>query len=134
MNKNLLLPASLALTALVLLAGCESDRTRPPGAVLVPGEVRHHLFLAVKESLNNAIRHSGATEIVFHVGVSENRLQISINDNGAGFETGERLAGNGLTNLRSRLQNLAGHCEIISSPGAGTTVVLQILLPNRANV
>ena len=128
----------LASYAEELLAGSNvTCRVQIPNALpeqSVPGEVRHHLFLAVKESLNNAIRHSGATEIVFRVGVSENRMQISINDNGAGFEAGERLAGNGLTNLRSRLQNLDGHCEIISSPGAGTTVVLRILLPIRTTI
>ena len=97
----------------------------------VSGEVRHHLFLAVKETLNNAIRHAGATEIAFGVRVSENRMQISINDNGAGFEPRDRLAGDGLTNLRSRLENLGGQCEINSSPGAGTTVVLQLPLPIR---
>ncbi len=95
----------------------------------VPGEVRHHLFLAVKEALNNAIRHAGASEIAFRMRVSEDRMQICIVDNGAGFEPRERLAGNGLTNLRSRLENLGGQCKITSSSGAGATVVLQLPLP-----
>jgi signal transduction histidine kinase len=100
----------------------------------VSGEVRHDLFLAVKETINNAIRHAGATEITFRVRASEDRMQISIIDNGAGFQPRERLEGNGLTNLRGRLHNLGGQCEINSSPGAGTTVVLQLPLPVRPNV
>ena len=53
---------------------------------VVSGEVRHHLFLAVKEALNNAVRHGGASEIGFRVRVLEDRLWISITDNGSGFE------------------------------------------------
>src|SRR5205814_1568925 len=49
----------------------------------VSGEVRHHLFLAAKEALNNAVRHGGATEIGFRVRVLEDRLHISISDNGS---------------------------------------------------
>ena len=63
--------------------------------------------------------------------VSEDRMQISISDNGTGFEPLERLAGNGLTNLRGRLEDLGGQCEITSSSGAGATVVLQLPLPIR---
>lgn len=97
----------------------------------LPGEVRHHLFLAVKETLNNALRHAGATELAFRVRVSEDQMQISIMDNGAGFEPQERPSGNGLTNLRCRLEKLGGHCELHSAPGAGTTVVLELPLPIR---
>jgi len=95
----------------------------------VSGEVRHHLFLAVKEALNNAIRHGNANEINFRVRVSENRLIISITDNGSGFDTSERSNGYGLVNLRNRLEHLHGRCELESTPGTGTTVSLQLPLP-----
>jgi signal transduction histidine kinase len=98
---------------------------------VVSGEVRHHLFLAVKEALNNAVRHGSATEIGFRVSVQEDRLQISIRDNGSGFDLSGRSNGHGLLNLRNRLENLRGHCELSSSPGAGTTVSLQLPLPVR---
>jgi signal transduction histidine kinase len=100
---------------------------------VVSGEVRHHLFLAVKEALNNAIRHGGATEIVFCVRVLESRLWISITDNGSGFNTAGRSNGHGLLNLRNRLEHLHGYCELESTPGAGTTVSLQLPLhvPNN---
>ena len=96
---------------------------------VVSGEVRHHLFLAVKEALNNAVRHGGASEINFRVRVLEDRLLISITDNGSGFDTSGRSNGYGLLNLRNRLDHLHGHCELESSPGAGTTVSLQVPLP-----
>ena len=96
---------------------------------VVSGEVRHHLFLAVKEALNNAVRHGGATEVVFRVRVVEDGLRILITDNGKGFDTFERSNGNGLMNLRHRLEHLRGKCELESAPGAGTTVALEIPFP-----
>jgi signal transduction histidine kinase len=96
---------------------------------VIPGEVRHHLFLAVKEALNNGVRHGGATEIEFRVRVFDERVQISISDNGNGFDLSGRSNGHGLLNLRNRLENVRGRCEITSSPGAGTIVSLQLPLP-----
>jgi signal transduction histidine kinase len=96
---------------------------------VIPGEVRHHLFLAVKEALNNGVRHGGATEIEFRVRVMDDRVQISISDNGNGFDLSGRSNGHGLLNLRNRLENVSGRCEITSSPGAGTIVSLQLPLP-----
>jgi signal transduction histidine kinase len=95
----------------------------------VSGEVRHHLFLAVKEALNNAVRHGGASEVGFRVRLLENQLCILITDNGSGFDALARSNGNGLSNLRNRLEHLHGRCELESAPGAGTTVSLQLPLP-----
>ncbi|MGH7993454.1 MAG: sensor histidine kinase, partial [Limisphaerales bacterium] len=95
----------------------------------VSGEVRHHLFLAVKEALNNAVRHGGASEIGFHIRVLEDQLWISISDNGSGFEASGHSNGHGLVNLRNRLEQLHGRCELESAPGAGTTISLQVPLP-----
>ena len=96
---------------------------------VVSGEVRHDLFLAVKEALNNAVRHGGATEVGFSVRLFEEGIQISIKDNGSGFDPTIRTQGHGLANLRSRLEKLGGRCEIASAPGAGTTVSFQLPLP-----
>jgi signal transduction histidine kinase len=96
---------------------------------VVSGEVRHDLFLAVKEALNNAVRHGGATEIGFGVRLFDNRIEVSIRDNGSGFDPSRPSQGCGLSNLRSRLEILGGRCELNSSPGAGTTVSLLLPLP-----
>jgi signal transduction histidine kinase len=124
----------LASYAEEYLAGLKiSCRVQIPNSFpeqVVSGEVRHHLFLAVKEALNNAVRHGSATEIGFRVRVQDNCLWILISDNGSGFDTVDRSNGYGLLNLRSRLEQLRGHCELQSSPGAGTTVSLQMPLPS----
>jgi signal transduction histidine kinase len=100
---------------------------------VVPGEVRHHLFLAVKEALNNAVRHGSPTEVVFVVRVLDDHLSITIKDNGTGFDSVASPNGHGLSNLRNRLEQLHGHCEFQSTPGSGTTVFLQLPLPVPTN-
>jgi signal transduction histidine kinase len=101
---------------------------------VVSGAARHHLFLAVKEALNNAVRHGLASEIGLRVRVLEDRLWISITDNGHGFDPSGRSNGHGLLNLRDRLEHLQGQCELESSPGVGTTVSLQLPLPVPNNL
>jgi signal transduction histidine kinase len=93
--------------------------------------VRHHLFLAVKEALNNALRHASASEIRFGIRVLPDQLEISIADNGSGFQVASQSNGNGLLNLNSRLQKLGGQCEVSSSRGAGTSVCFHLPLPVR---
>jgi signal transduction histidine kinase len=134
-NRDTLASAAryLASYAEEFLAGLKvACRVQIPNSfpeLVVSGEVRHHLFLAVKEALNNAIRHANAREINFRVRVSDDRLVISITDNGSGFDPSARSNGYGLVNLRNRLEHLHGRCELESTPGAGTTVSLQLPLP-----
>jgi signal transduction histidine kinase len=123
----------LASYAEEFLAGLKvTCRVQIPNAFpdqVVSGEARHHLFLAVKEALNNAVRHAAPTEIGFRINVMENSLLISITDNGSGFVAVGGSNGHGLLNLRNRLKHLHGQCEVNSSPGSGTTVSLQVPMP-----
>ena len=105
--------------------------TFPP--VPVSAEVRHQLFLAMREAVTNAVRHAQPSQIGFAMELDENRqLKISITDNGCGFDPVTVAAGNGLANLRFRLDSLVGHCEIITKPGTGTTVTLVVRLPKES--
>jgi signal transduction histidine kinase len=92
----------------------------------VSGQVRHHLFLATKEALNNAVRHGSATEVGFRVRVEDEQLFILITDNGSGFDPSGTSRGHGLSNLRERLEQIQGRCELESSLGKGTSVSLQV--------
>ena len=95
-------------------------------AISLPGSVRHNLFLAVKESLNNVVRHASATEVELELTRSNGWLEIVIADNGRGFGGSTVCRGNGLTNLKERLEALRGRCEIASEPGTGTRVKLVV--------
>lgn len=101
---------------------------------VISGEVRHHLFLAVKEALNNAIVHGAASEISFRIRLLEDCLLVSITDNGGGFDPSGLSNGHGLLNLHDRMKHLHGQCDLESSPGGGTTVNLQMPLPVPHNL
>jgi signal transduction histidine kinase len=97
----------------------------------VSAESRHHLFLAFKEALNNTVRHSGATQVQLRVEISPNEVVVQVEDNGCGFETASASPqGNGLTNIKRRLEQIGGRAEIRSAPGRGTTVALHAPVNN----
>ena len=91
------------------------------------GRVRHDLLMAVKEALNNVVRHAEATEVEFGMSVDDDALAIDIADNGKGFDGGGE--GHGLKNLPARLLKLGGTCKVESRIGGGTTVKIRLPLP-----
>jgi signal transduction histidine kinase len=90
-------------------------------------DLRHNLFLAIKEALNNIVKHSGASEAWLRVAVSPDKLLVTIEDNGAGFERppNDALA-DGLRNMRQRMEDIGGQCQIESQRGDGTRVKLTL--------
>jgi signal transduction histidine kinase len=94
---------------------------------VLTSEFRHSLFLAVKEALNNVIKHAHATEVRLRVSWAEDELQIEIADNGQGFDASQgRVLGNGLKNMQTRLSGLGGRAEIASQPGEGTKITFVV--------
>ncbi|MBK8001256.1 MAG: hypothetical protein IPK15_21745 [Verrucomicrobia bacterium] len=91
-------------------------------------EARHHLFLAVKEALNNVVRHSGASEVWLRLGMANGELNLSIADNGHGIQASAGVEHDGLGNIRRRIENLGGRFELAST-SSGTTIVLRLPLP-----
>jgi signal transduction histidine kinase len=106
-------------------------------------EERHNVFLAFKEALHNAVKHSGASEVLIRMALKGKSFELTIEDNGHGFAVGEKskpnpalpsrvAAGNGLENMRRRLAAIDGHCEIVSGPGLGTKVLFSVRLKASA--
>jgi signal transduction histidine kinase len=94
-------------------------------ARVVPSDIRHHVLLAVKETLNNIAKHANARRVTVRVALEEDTLQMSIVDDGAGFaETSVAPGANGLGNLRQRLAAVGGAARIESNTHAGTSVRL----------
>jgi signal transduction histidine kinase len=89
-------------------------------------ELRRNLFLVMKEALNNAAKYSKAQNITLdfkHDGITFN---FTISDDGIGIEEGViRGTGNGMINMRKRMDHINGQFKLISSPGRGTSVVLE---------
>ena len=98
----------------------------------VGAEQRHNLFLAFKEALNNAVRHSGAKELTVKVEAHGQTLSVTLADNGRGFVPGPAAEGaDGMGNMRARLDRLGGMCQVISAPGKGTQVILSCPLQGQ---
>ncbi len=90
-------------------------------------ELRHSLLAIIKESLNNALKHSGARTVVVAANVEGRSLAFTIRDDGCGFSPDAPVAGNGLANLRARAAAIGARIEIQSQPGQGTT--LRVAVP-----
>ncbi|MEI6647576.1 MAG: ATP-binding protein [bacterium] len=92
----------------------------------VTGDMRHHIFLAFKETVLNVIRHARATEVNIRLAVEQQAYLLVIRDNGCGFDPeggdGRQGGGHGVANIRKRMAAIGGRCEIVSRPGAGTEV------------
>jgi signal transduction histidine kinase len=122
----------LAIVVKEVFAGanirCRLDFPRRLPAWPLTVEVRHDLFLAFKEGLHNALKHSGATEVQIRFVLDKEMFKVMIQDNGCGFEmspaTPAPAGRNGLSNMRQRLAEINGDCEIQSGPEQGTTVTL----------
>lgn len=90
------------------------------------GEKRRNVFLCVKETLNNALKHSKATELRIEIAINTS-LTIVIRDNGVGIETDKiRQFGNGLKNIAKRMEGIGGTYEIKNDGGTVTTLKLPL--------
>jgi signal transduction histidine kinase/ligand-binding sensor domain-containing protein len=96
----------------------------------VGSQTRHNLFLAFKEALNNAARHAGASEVRIALQLEATTLVVLVQDDGKGFDPDAPPASrrHGLANLRSRLAEVGGRCDIESAAGVGTTVRFSVPL------
>lgn len=110
---------------------CHLDVARDLPVAPLNAEQRHSLFLAFKEALSNVVQHSGATDLRLVITANRGTLTILVGDNGCGLAAmtlpGKNGA-DGLGNMRRRLQQLGGSCELTSRPGSGTTVIFQVPL------
>ena len=104
----------------------------------VAAQVRHDVFLAFKEALNNIVKHSGATQVSIALAVCEREFTLIVDDNGCGFDpsardrsparAARRARGNGLENMQKRLRAIGGTCQIEKSPQGGVRVHFHVPL------
>ncbi len=88
---------------------------------------RRNLFLVVKETLNNTLKYALATQLKVTLYLHENKLFLVISDNGIGFDlTQTRRFGNGLVNIKKRIEEIGGECKIESILNVGTTTTICI--------
>lgn len=90
-------------------------------------EVRIGVYRIVQEALHNVVRHAGADEAVVVFETAENRLRVSVRDNGAGFNPAGamRPTSLGLLSMQERAAAIGATLEIVSATGLGTAIVLE---------
>lgn len=111
---------------------------------VLPAELRHNVFLALKEALHNVVKHAGATEVEISLELAPAGFRLTVSDNGRGFdprrprqnstEPNEAVrwtGGNGLPNMKRRLEEIGGRCEWETAPGHGTKVRLAVPVKTR---
>lgn len=88
------------------------------------------LYRIVQELINNALKHANATEIVVLIVQEMNRIHLTVQDNGRGFDPDMLKAskGAGLPNIRSRVESLNGVLDVYSKPDKGTEVSVEFKL------
>lgn len=92
-------------------------------------ETRRDVFLIFKEAVNNTAKYSYCTKVEINLQIRNKRLQMTIQDNGQGFDVNSADGGNGLGNMQKRAEQLKGKIEIKSQKESGTRVTLNIPVP-----
>ena len=120
--------AQIFLNATNIRCRLDVEPEMPATAFDLP--VRRNLFLAVKEALNNAAKHSQADELYLRIFRRDHRLSVIVEDNGRGFDPAQAGAGrNGLTNMAQRMEEIGGTCAVSSQPDGGCLVIFTVPLP-----
>jgi signal transduction histidine kinase len=123
---------------------CRMDLPLELPVMRVDAELRYNLFLALKETLNNVVKHAKATEVWLRLRVEPGAFILIIEDNGQGMPGAvgpgaagvgaERIAsGSGLVNMQKRLAAVGGRCEIQSVAGGGTRVEMTVIVNDVAS-
>jgi signal transduction histidine kinase len=94
--------------------------------VELTGDKRRNIFLCVKESLNNVLKHSKCTALKIDI-LANNQLVIKIHDNGVGIDMNNlRQFGNGLPNIERRMAMIGGSFKIENDRGTSTILKLPL--------
>ena len=93
----------------------------------IKGEQRRNIFLCVKEALHNIIKHAEASKVALSFSVSQDRVIITIQDNGKGFNMASAPGfGNGMLNMKQRMANVGGEFSIRAENGTRVTLELNL--------
>lgn len=95
-------------------------------------ELQFSIFRITQELLNNAVKHAEATDIFIKMWLNkeDNKLNLTVRDNGKGFNPDQKSSGVGFTNIRNRLSLYNGKMDIHSEPGKGCTTHIFLYLSN----
>jgi signal transduction histidine kinase len=93
--------------------------------------IENAVFRIVQEALTNVLKHAQAAQVVINVNVSTDRLLLSVEDNGIGYDMSQITDGNGergwgLITMKERALAVGGTCRVQSRPGMGTHIIVEV--------
>ena len=122
------------------MAGVAPDvRITPAAAALrLPGATEIQLLRIIQEALSNVRKHAGAGSTTVSLELAGDELRLEVKDDGRGFDPDSPARTGwprfGLQTMRERAHALGGTFELRSSPGAGTSIVVQVPVASRKEV
>ncbi len=98
------------------------------GEIELPTSVGEGLYRIAQEALNNILKHAKATRVTVRIHSENSRVALEIVDNGTGFDPDEMTdyGGMGLASMRERAEKLGGSLTVLSKPGQGTTIRVDV--------
>ena len=99
--------------------------TLPPSNRVAPG-AQPALFRAAQEALANVAKHARAKQVTVRLGMSGHHLELSVTDDGVGFDPIAVTSGMGLANMQARVLEFGGSRLVRTRPGHGTTIAFSI--------
>lgn len=110
-------------------ARVDFDTTPPlPASEALPPGAHQTLLRVAQEALSNVARHARATDVRVTLAASARSIDLTVSDNGQGYDTGDVRRGMGSENMRERMRAIGGSLQTTSRPGEGTTVTAWIPL------
>jgi signal transduction histidine kinase len=92
-------------------------------------EIRRNVYLVVREALHNVVKHSGASNVSIRLKIEDDGFKIEIKDDGKGFDPDKlEFPGNGLVNMKKRMEDIGGEILIRSQKVEGTEIIIDIKL------
>ncbi len=92
----------------------------------VADKLQMELFNIIKELMTNTLKHAKAKQVDIHLSCIANTISLLFEDNGVGFEMGQKVAGIGFKNIKDRVREMNGTCHFDAAPGRGTVVSIEI--------
>ena len=94
--------------------------------VKLPMDYRQHIYLVLKEGINNLVKYAGASQAALRVGFDHQYLELCVRDNGRGFDASSTRMGNGIIGMQHRADLMKAELIIRSIIGEGTSITLKV--------
>jgi signal transduction histidine kinase len=126
--ENLLIRVRHFATTLFEAKGIEYsiDIQKNISEVRLPEDYRQHIYLILKEAINNLVKYARASQAFLEVNFDRECLTLCVRDNGRGFDQATPPTGNGLSGMQRRAAMMNARLSIRSTPGEGTSICLQV--------